>query len=94
MFKLNHSSILMALVLDVNSQKSVPSKYRFHSPLTPNSPKHSALGIARVIPLTAVFGGRRVQPFKELEYTYKRALHMYINLVLIAKCSKVQCKAW
>ena len=79
MFKLNHSSILMALILDVNSQKPVPSKYRFHSPLTPNSPKHSALGIARVIPLTAVFGGRRVQPFKELEYTYRKESTPYVH---------------
>ena len=83
MFRLNHSSILMAMIF--GSLKVGPIKYTnmiqysFHSPLTPSSPKHSALGIARVIPLTAVFGGRRVQPFRELEYSYRKESIPYVH---------------
>ena len=42
----------------------------FDPPLTPSSPKHSALGMATLIPLTANLEGWIEQPSIELEYSY------------------------
>ena len=39
-------------------------------PLTPRRPKHSPLGMAKLIPSTAVLGGRMVHPFRDGEYIY------------------------
>ena len=41
-------------------------------PLTPRRPKHSPLGMAKLIPSTAVLGGRMVHPFRDGEYIYGR----------------------
>jgi len=54
------------------------------APLTPSSPKHSALGMATLIPPTANFDGRIEQPSTELEYSLARFLMIMTSSSVVA----------
>ena len=83
-----HADILLHHTVYMHSMqchKHCPIE-RFHLPLTPRRPKHSPLGMAKLIPFTAVLGDGMVHPFRDGEYIYGRiesidVLHFTIMLI-------------
>ena len=67
-----HAAILLHHTMYVHALHAMLPIERFHLPLTPRRPKHSPLGMAKLIPSTAVLGGRMVHPFRDGEYIYGR----------------------
>ena len=59
-----HRSIIILYSLCTHTHVSMTVQYR---PLTPSSPKHSPLGMARLIPFTALLAGLILQVLRQEE---------------------------
>lgn len=61
------------------------SKYMHMVPFTPRSPKHCPVGIAKLMPRTAVLDGRIVNPSSDLGYTCRE---VHVNTMYMYMCKK------